>query len=151
MVELAKKKAQQLGVVKNSITRGEGNLAGFLGEIMAESVIPTATIKNTPHYDLVYEDGSTADVKTKRCTSDPLPHYECSVADFNPFQECDKYIFVRVMKNLSKGWILGELPKNDYFGKARFMEKGQYDPRNDWYCKGDCWNVEIKELNPIML
>jgi hypothetical protein len=145
MVEKAKKKAIELGELKNSITKGAGNLAGFIGEEVAAQVTG-GTIKNTKNYDLVVEE-ETYDVKTKRCTSEPQPHYECSIAAYNPTQKCDKYIFVRVMKNLTKAWVLGELPKEEYFEKARFLQKGDYDPSNNWRCKADCYNVAIDELN----
>ena len=34
----ARKKAEELGVVRKSITHGEGNVAGFIGEHLAQSV-----------------------------------------------------------------------------------------------------------------
>tara|TARA_Y100000034_G_scaffold125612_1_gene175577 strand:+ start:1052 stop:1549 length:498 start_codon:yes stop_codon:yes gene_type:complete len=148
MVEKAKKKATELGTLKNSITKGKGNLAGFIGEFVAEQVTG-GKIKNTKDYDLVLKDDATVDVKTKRCTSEPRPHYECSIAAYNPAQKCDKYIFVRVMKDLTKAWVLGELDKEVYFEKAHFLEKGQYDPSNNWRCKADCYNVAISELNEV--
>jgi len=148
MVEKAKKKATELGKLKNSITKGEGNLAGFLGEYVAETVV-AGKIKNTKHYDIVLDDETTVDVKTKRCTSEPKPHYSCSIAAYNPMQKCDKYIFVRVMNDLTKAWVLGELGKNEYFEKADFMQKGDFDPSNGFTCKADCYQVTIENLNEV--
>jgi hypothetical protein len=147
MVEKAKEKAEELGVLRNSITSGEGNLAGFLGEYIA-SLIMGAEWKNTRDYDIVL-DGIKIDVKTKRCTSPPKPYFECSIADFNTSQRCDKYVFVRVMKDLSKAWILGEMGKDEYYQAAVFVEKGQLDPSNGWRCQADCWNVPISQLNEV--
>ena len=31
------------------------------------------------------------------------------------------YVFVRVLNNFSKGWILGKITKNDYFSKAQLI------------------------------
>lgn len=148
MVEKAKVKADELGTLKNSITKGKGNLAGFIGEYVAEKVAGGKII-NTKDYDLVLDDGTKVDVKTKRCKDEPKPHYECSIAAYNPTQKCDKYIFVRVQKDLSKAWVLGELGKNEYFEKAHFLQKGQFDPSNNWRCKADCYNVAIKDLNEV--
>ena len=39
MIESAKSKARDLGKLNNSITKGKGNLAGFLGEEVATSVV----------------------------------------------------------------------------------------------------------------
>jgi hypothetical protein len=148
MVEKAKKKAEELGLLKNSITEGQGNLAGFVGEYVAAHVMG-GEVKNTRNYDLVMSDGDTIDVKTKRCTSEPKPHFECSIADFNTSQKCDKYVFVRVMKDLSKAWVLGEMGKDEYYETAVFIEKGQLDPSNGWRCKADCWNVPIHQLREV--
>ena len=39
MLTRAKKKAKEMGVIKNSILSGEGNLAGFLGEEVANRIL----------------------------------------------------------------------------------------------------------------
>lgn len=148
MVEKAKKKAEELGRLRNSITKGQGNLAGFIGEYVAEKVMG-GKIVNTRDYDIILPDGSKADVKTKRCASEPKPWFECSIADFNTTQKCDKYIFVRVMKDLSKAWVLGEMGKEEYYEQSTFLEKGQFDPSNNWTCKADCYNVRIDALNEV--
>ena len=41
----ARKKAEELGVVRKSITHGEGNVAGFIGEHLAQSVYGGEMIK----------------------------------------------------------------------------------------------------------
>lgn len=148
MVEKAKKKADELGVLKNSITSGRGNLAGFLGEFAAQAHMGGELV-NTRDYDLLMPDGTKIDVKTKRCTSAPQPHFECSIAAFNTTQGCDKYVFVRVHKDFTKAWILGELTKEEYYSKAKFLQQGQYDPSNNWRCKADCYNVAISQLNEV--
>jgi hypothetical protein len=148
MMDVARKEAEQLGELKNSITRGEGNLAGLVGEMVAEQ-ITGAKRKNTRDYDLVYEDGQTADVKTKRCRSMPEPHFECSIAGYNTTQKCDKYIFVRVQNDYSRAWVMGELTKEDYFKKATFIQQGQFDPRNRWRCTADCYNVPVSDLEAV--
>lgn len=148
MIKEAKEKAKDLGTLKNSITDGDGNVAGFLGELVVAQATG-AKVSNTRDYDVIRSDGKTADVKTKRCGSKPEPRFDCSVADFNTRQKCDYYIFVRVLKDFSKAWIVGELPKTEYFEKAVFIQQGQYDPSNKWRCKADCYNVPISKLNEV--
>ena len=70
-----------MGEIRNSITSGMGNMAGFIGEQVANEVIK-GIINNTYDYDII-EDNILWDVKTKRCTSRPRPHYECSIAALN--------------------------------------------------------------------
>ena len=94
-------KSREMGVIKNSIMKGDGNIAGFLGEEIANVVID-GTINNTYDYDLVSQEGIKYDVKTKRCTSPPKPYYDCSVANFNTKQKCDRYVFVRIERDLEK-------------------------------------------------
>ena len=141
--------SMEMGVIKNSIMKGDGNIAGFLGEEVANVVIG-GIINNTYDYDLVSEDGIKYDVKTKRCTSPPKPYYDCSVANFNTKQKCDRYVFVRIEnknKRWGRAWVLGWLTHDDYFKKARKLTKGQKDPSNGFIVRADCHNVAISELN----
>ena len=142
-------KSREMGVIKNSIMKGDGNIAGFLGEEVANVVIG-GIINNTYDYDLVSEDGIKYDVKTKRCTSPPKPYYDCSVANFNTKQKCARYVFVRIEnknKRWGRAWVLGWLTHDDYFKKARKLTKGQKDPSNGFIVRADCHNVAISELN----
>ena len=142
-------KSREMGVIKNSIMKGDGNIAGFLGEEVANVVIG-GIINNTYDYDLVSEDGIKYDVKTKRCTSPPKPYYDCSVANFNTKQKCDRYVFVRIEnknKRWGRAWVLGWFTHDDYFKKARKLTKGQKDPSNGFIVRADCHNVAISELN----
>jgi hypothetical protein len=148
MLQEAKRKSDDLGELRNSITRGEGNVAGFLGEMIAQKVIG-GNIQNTRDYDIVTDDDETWDVKTKRCHGSPEDHWEVSVTNYNTTQKCKRYIFVRILKDYTKGWVIGELPKEEYFTKATFIQQGQYDPRNHWRAKCDCWNVVFTDLNEV--
>lgn len=63
-------KSIEMGELKNSITGGEGNIAGFLGEILVADMTDWK-ITNTYDYDLVSPDGRKIDVKTKRTNYAP--------------------------------------------------------------------------------
>jgi hypothetical protein len=71
------------------------------------------------------------------------------VAALNTKQACDIYVFTRVLKDMTKGWILGWLNKEDYFNSAIFLKKGQVDPSNNWKVLTDCYNLPIHKLNNI--
>ena len=148
ILDRARTKAREMGKLNNSITRGDGNIAGFIGEEIVSDFIG-GEIKNTYDYDIVLGD-ETYDVKTKRCTSPPKSYYDCSVAAFNTKQKCDTYVFVRVQyvnNKFGPAWILGKKNKNDYFKQARKLSKGQIDPSNNFTVKADCYNLSIKELD----
>ena len=144
----ARQKAIDQGRLANSIKNGEGNLAGFIGEIVVADEL-NAKQDNTYDYDLLLKDKTRIDVKTKRCNSAPLDTYDCSIAAHGTKQKCDAYVFVRVLNDFSKAWILGKLGKEEYFDKATFFKKGMVDPDNGFRFRADCYNVKIADLIEI--
>ena len=111
-IELAEKMSKSMGTLNNSITKGQGNIVG------AEYL--DIILDNTYDYDLIYKN-KKIDVKSKKVTTPPKSYYECSIAALNTKQKCDLYIFTRITKDLSKGWILGYLDKENYLNiRIRF-------------------------------
>jgi len=152
MKQTAWRKARAMGQLKKSITKGQGNISGFLGEVLVLEYL-SAISKNTKDYDLIHE-GLRYDVKTKRCTSEPKPNYDCSVAAYNTVQKCDRYIFVRIQQNKTtkkweKAWILGWYDKEQYYLDSRYLRKGQRDGDNWFTVRANCYNVAIEELEDI--
>jgi hypothetical protein len=146
MLIVARDKAAAMGKLYNSITSGAGNIAGFIGEDIAQQILG-GSLANTYDYDLVLDDGTTTvDVKTKQTSAVPLPHYECSVAALNTKQACDYYCFVRVKNDFTVGWYLGVVKKQDYLADSVFMKKGTVDPANNYVVKSDCFNMKIANL-----
>jgi hypothetical protein len=131
--------------LQGSITRGAGSPAGALGEILIRDYLGYVQAP-TPHYDLYTSQGVTIDVKTKRCTSAPKSFYECSIAAHGTKQQCDEYIFVRVLNSLQRAWILGRISKDEYFAKAVRHKKGDRDESNGFTFKADCYNLQISDL-----
>jgi hypothetical protein len=144
--ERAIKKADDLGKLKNSITKGKGNVVGFIAELLIAKHLKIK-VDNTYDYDLI-KNGLKLDVKAKTCSSPPKPEYDCSVAAYNIKQACDYYVFVRVHQNLETAWILGAYKKEDYFNDARFCKAGEKDPNSSfgWTFKADCYNIQISQL-----
>jgi hypothetical protein len=145
----AQAKSQELGRLRNSIVKGEGNLVGFVGEQVAHRVLG-GQWNNSYDYDIILEDGTTVDVKTKRTSVKPLPEYDCSVAAYNTKQKCDAYAFVRVLNDYSAGWYLGIISKTDYFDEAEFMLKGTIDSTNGFRIRANCYNVKINKLRDTL-
>lgn len=157
MVAVATKKAEALGKLKKSITGGEGNVAGFIGEIVTAEYFPKGEIvsDDSKDYDFIL-DGVTYDIKTKRCTSEPKNTYAVSVAAANVVQKCDRYLFVRVehVKGeptnwTGRAWLLGWLAKDVYYAAAKKLKKGQRDGDNWFTVKADCYNLDIKFLTGV--
>jgi hypothetical protein len=102
MLILARKKAVAMGQLQNSILRGGGSFAGFLGELIVNEVIK-GNIVNEYDYDIILDNGKTVDVKTKQTTVIPKQEYDCSINKKSEGQKCDAYVFARVKKDFSKG------------------------------------------------
>lgn len=149
MLVEARDKAAEMGRLYNSIIRGAGNIAGFIGEAIAQQVLGGKLI-NTYDYDLVLPSGKTIDVKTKQTSVKPLVTYECSIAALNTTQECDYYAFVRVKNDFTVGWYLGVYDKKQYMEDAVFMKKGTVDASNGYTVKSDCYNLKISELKELV-
>ena len=145
MLVEARDKAAEMGRLRNSIINGAGNIAGFIGEAIAQQVLG-GELSNTYDYDLVLPSGKTVDVKTKQTSVKPLVTYECSIAALNTTQECDYYAFIRVKNDFTVGWYLGMYDKKQYMEDAIFMKKGTVDSSNGYTVKSDCYNLKISEL-----
>ena len=148
MIQVAQQKSIEMGKLNNSITEGEGNLAGFIGEAMVAHFFRVPLV-NTYDFDVIYKN-IKIDVKTKRTTVEPKPYYECSVADYNIKQDCDGYLFTRVLNNLEKGWLLGYIPKAEYYQMSIKHRKGEIDPQNNFRFKADCYNLSIEKLYSVI-
>lgn len=146
MLLAARAKATEMGKLNNSILRGGGSVAGFLGEQIVLKVLG-GEWKNSYDYDIIMDDGNKVEVKTKQTSAVPKPFYDCSISNFNTKQKCDVYAFTRVLNDYSVGWFLGMLSKENYFDKATFLKKGDIDPSNNYTVRADCYNVPISELD----
>tara|TARA_R110002167_G_C12205446_1_gene607192 strand:+ start:34 stop:528 length:495 start_codon:yes stop_codon:yes gene_type:complete len=146
-VDLANEMSNNMGTLNNSITKGRGNVIGFLGEIIVAKELGIA-LDNTYDYDLIFNN-KKIDVKSKKVSSAPRDYYECSVAALNTKQKCDFYIFTRIKNDLSEGWILGCLEKEKYLEDSKFLKKGSIDPDNNWKVLTDCYNLPISRLETI--
>tara|TARA_R100001530_G_scaffold95239_1_gene66192 strand:+ start:6632 stop:7114 length:483 start_codon:yes stop_codon:yes gene_type:complete len=149
-LEEAKRRAEALPLLNNSIRAGEGAIVGYLGEALVKKVL-NGDIKDTFDYDIIYGDGIRVDVKTKQRTSAPRGDYNCTVADFNTRQECDEYAFVSVLGDHTYAWYLGKIGKASFYEKATFYEAGELDPNSSpnspFHFRAACYNLDISQLS----
>ena len=145
----AEERAADLPLLNNSIRKGEGALVAYIGEALVLH-LEGGEIKDTYDYDVIDRNGVKIDVKTKERKVAPLPHYNCTVAAYNIKQKCDRYAFVNVLKDMKTAWYLGSISKEEFFKKAVFRKKGEFDPDSpptrDFYFTADCYNVPVSEL-----
>lgn len=142
--------AKELGELHNSIMRGKGNVVGRIGEILVARYV-NGKIMDDYNFDILTPDGKKLEVKTKHTTmkTPPRLHYENSVAKYNYKQNADMYVFVRVSTKVNKAWILGQLSPKAYKEKARLLKRGDFDERNNYVVRADCFNVDIGCLEKL--
>lgn len=142
-------------------------VAGFLAEeAIADYLGADATSESEGedkyHYDLVLQDGTRTEVKTKRRTVSPKYHYDVSVYEKSTFQRPDLYMFVSMQyeksyrvgeviqyDNLLNIWLLGQKTPKDFFEKAVFWDRGDYDATNRLVLNSKTYNLLIKDLDDI--
>lgn len=145
----ARKYAENMGVLNKSFTKGKGNLVGQLGEIAACRYFGSVYGESTYQYDLVFNN-MRIDVKTRGCTSKPREHYLVGVSTVTRRQNCDIYVFARVLTtNYSTAWLLGWTGREEFYDLATFFAKGQIDPTGGGVFKfaEDGYQMPISELH----
>ena len=135
-------------VLNNSITQGDGNLAGALGEIIVCDHY-NASHQNTYDYDLILKE-KKIDVKTKRFSPNYVPqsNWLVSVSASNISQKCDYYCFAGVTNDLCFAYIYGFIQKDNFYKQSIFGKEGEIDPYGNgvWTFRADCYNLFIKDL-----
>ena len=131
--------------------KGESNIYGALGEILVWDRYKKITkYAGDYNYDLIIK-GVTVEVKTKRTTVEPKPHYWATIADCTKKQNCQYYCFVRVHEEFKDAWLLGWKKPDEFFNEAIYYYKDDIDPTDPrgWQFKEDCWNLAISNLTTI--
>lgn len=152
MVARVASHASAMGTLRNSFTKGEGNVIGFMGEELVLASLEDSKKEESYDFDIIFE-GKRFEVKTKRTTVEPKPHYMCSVSTFNTRQKADYYLFCRVLHKGGSfgdfGWVLGYIPVEEFKRGAVFMRKGDLDRDNGYIVRSNCFSVPISDLYPV--
>jgi hypothetical protein len=151
----ARKAAEDIGLLKNSIRGGKGNEIGCLCEIVAADYFNNIDRCNSYDYDLICKQGDkivTIDVKSKQRNVPPKDEYYASIAAYNIKQKCDYYMFASTI-DVYKVYLIGTISKKRFFDSALFCKKGEIDPtsppRQTFRFKADCYNLPYSQLKSI--
>lgn len=140
----------EFNVLKGSVTEGEGNKVGALGEIIVlDHYGDKAEYAGDFDYDMLI-NGHKVDVKTKKQAIIPRPHHKANIFAYNTKQKCDYYLFVAIHASLKKGWILGMKAKDKFFKEATFRKSGEVDKtgyNKGWIFKDDCYVMTNADLD----
>jgi hypothetical protein len=144
---------KDMGVLnKSTLVNGEGNRAGIAGELLVHSIIPSLAHVNEINWDFSdLASGLKIDVKTKGNSFRPKTDFDCTVPMYQEFQKCDIYIFTRIAKDESVGWINGWIPKAVFLKKAAIRESGTSYNNAGRRSVGNHRVVLISDLYPISI
>lgn len=151
MRQAAQEKSDEMGVLRNSIRQGKGNLCGFLGEEIILKAWPGARSHNTYNHDIDFE-GARLEIKSKDRTVPPRLDYEASIAKYNDRQSADFYVFVSILRDkrsgdYTRGYICGMISPSDYKNNAVQLNVGDIDPSNGWKVSAACHNLPYSQLH----
>lgn len=127
MRSLIDTRTKDVGVLNSrTLVGGEGNRSGTAGELIVHAAFPFLRHDNdNPNWDFVdVGSGVKIDVKSKGNSYRPKIEFDCTIPEYQDFQSCDIYIFTRVSKDESVGWINGWIPKKLFLEKATVRERG---------------------------
>lgn len=149
---LARADSKKMGVLHNSFSRGRGNLAGNIGEILVLDHIGGERVgaKLFTH-DIVLPTGIKVDVKTTLAAGPPEPHYVARVYGSEKDKEklctkCDVYYFVRCNQQGTLATIVGWLPAREFIERATFLPRGHVNPDDNKLTFSDEYSLPISEL-----
>ena len=139
---------QEVGKSKFS-SEAERIFIGYIGEKIILDFLNIKESSETFDFDIISKKGAKLEVKTITCKFKPKPHYWCTVNSHNlngvHKQDADYYIFLRILNNLKKGWILGWISCEEFFKKGKFIKKGT-DFGKFQFVKANATILPINEL-----
>lgn len=147
---------------KHSMRGTHANIIGTLGEIIAYEYLNKNNIEAAfdlqYNHDLVINECTTADVKTKERTVAPQLHYDCTIPEYNhQMQRPDVFIFVSLqadkkvkgIQRFHTGYVLGYMTMRNLEKKASYWTPEMTDTSNNWTPTIPCFNIRIEQLSRI--
>jgi hypothetical protein len=134
--------------LKNSITNGESQVHGALGELIAMQVLQLREnhVDYVGHYDYdLICNGKRIDVKTIKSNHEPKDDYNANISAFNHTQQTDFYLWCYVSLDMTYGYVIGYLEKDEFYKIAELKKKGEID-YGQWTFKSDTYTTKIKNL-----
>ena len=154
MIRTATEWAENLGGIYNSITKGDGNYAGRLGELALARHLGV-DVEDSKDYDIIHE-GKKIEIKTKRRAVKPQPDYTVNIAATSLHQKPDIYAFLSMeyldrdsggnYNDLLNIWLCGYKNAEQFFEESSFWPKGTPDPPA-FKTHRDMYVMKIKDLD----
>ena len=137
--------------LNNSITEGESQIYGALGEVMVMDFLRSLNkpVNYIGSYDYDLEiNGKKIDVKTIKTDKEPTNDFNANISAFNTRQKTDFYLWCSVAESMKYGYIIGYLEKDEFYRVAELKKKGQID-WGKWVFKSDTYTTKVKNIKKI--
>lgn len=134
--------------LRNSITEGQSQIYGALGEVMVMNFFKLyyENVEYVGSYDFDLKiNGKKIDVKTIKTDKEPSKDFNANISAFNITQKTDFYLWCSVAENMKYGYIIGYLEKDEFYKIAQLKKKGEIDWGN-WVFKSDTYTTQIKNI-----
>lgn len=126
-------------------------LVGYIGEELLMQYLGIEKSTDDFNFDLYYRN-KKLEAKTISCKYKPPATFLCTVNSYNldgvHKQNADYYVFLRILNDFSKGWILGFIGCKEFFEKGTFKGNGT-DFGEFQFVKANATVLEIYELTDI--
>ena len=146
------KRLYNFKALTNSITEGESQIYGALGEVMAMDFLRSLNkpVQYVGSYDNDLEiNGIKIDVKTIRTDKEPTNDFNLNISAFNTKQETDFYLWCSVAQSMEYGYIIGYLAKDEFYSLAELKKKGEVD-FGEWVFKSDTYSTKVKNVKKFI-
>jgi len=134
--------------LKNSITKGESQIYGAIGEVLAMEFLRSrgkeVKYEGDYNYDLI-SNGKKIDVKTIKTDKEPNDDFNANISAFNSSQQTDFYLWCAVSVDMTYGYVIGYLDKNEFYKIAELKKKGEID-WGQWTFKSDTYTTKVKNI-----
>lgn len=134
--------------LRNSITEGQSQIYGALGEVMVMNFFKLyyENVEYVGSYDFDLKiNGKKIDVKTIKTDKEPTKDFNANISAYNITQQTDFYLWCSVSENMKYGYIIGYLEKDEFYKIAQLKKKGEIDWGN-WVFKSDTYTTQIKNI-----
>ena len=134
--------------LKNSISKGQSQIYGAIGELIAMGFLRSkgkeVKYEGDYNYDLI-SNGKKIDVKTIKTDKEPTDDFNANIDANNTTQKTDFYLWCSVSVDMTYGYVIGYLDKDEFYKIADLKKKGEIDC-GDWTFKSDTYTTKIKNI-----
>ena len=132
----------------------ERTFFGYLGQKVVVDHLSGAEDTDDFEFDVSWRS-KRIEVKTISCRAEPRMDYLCTVnspveGEGMRKQDADFYVFLRIAYYMSRSWVCGFIPCDEFYDRGQYYNKGELNCGGVNFNKANCTVLEISKLTDIM-